>query len=40
MRPVLQLNVVRPPNNRVEHAHLVRSIRKGDAPLLAAHVER
>jgi hypothetical protein len=27
-------------NNRVEHAHVVRSTRKGDAPLLAAHAER
>src|SRR5688572_19617573 len=29
-----------PANNRVEHAHSVRSTRKGDAPLLAAHAGR
>jgi hypothetical protein len=34
------VDVVRPPNNRVEHAHFVRSTRKGDAPLLAAHAAR
>jgi hypothetical protein len=28
------------PNNRMEHAHSVRSTRKGDAPLLAAHAGR
>jgi hypothetical protein len=28
------------PNNRVEHAHFVRSTRKGEAPLLAAHAGR
>jgi hypothetical protein len=28
------------PNNRVEHAHGVRSTRKGDTPLLAAQPER
>jgi hypothetical protein len=29
-----------PSNNRVEHAHGVRSTHNGEAPLFAAHAER